>query len=175
LIEGLDLLVKPAEWAPDNTVAIVVAGIALAGSAATGLIAGRASVRANKITAQSAERVAEQQAEAERNRVEAEAFKRAKEIYNDAINELREELDRIRTAYERTQEQLDKLNDKLLLERTSSQEVREQLHSAQREMAQMRLRIEDLERTIGRLRQQIITAGLDPEEPTLNGGGGRGA
>src|SRR5690606_25450351 len=97
-------LVEPQGWQPDDTVAIGVAVLALISAAVTGIIAGRASVAANRVTAQSAERVAEQAAAAERARVESEAFGRAKEIYDHAISELREELARIRDQYERTQE-----------------------------------------------------------------------
>ncbi|MER7361955.1 hypothetical protein [Nonomuraea wenchangensis] len=165
------LLVEPQGWAPDNTVAIAVAALALLSAAATGIIAGRASVKANKVTAQSAERVAEQNAAAERARVESEAFARAKEIYDHAIGELREELVRIRAQYERTQEQLDKISDKLLSERTASQELRDQLHRAQREMGEMSSRIAYMERMISNLRQQIVTAGLEPVEHYPSGSG----
>ncbi len=146
-----------------------VAALALIGSAVTGIVAGRASVKANRVTTQSAERIAEQAAATERARVESEAFSRAKEIYDHAITELREELDRIRTQYERTQEQLDKISEKLLLERNSSQEVRDQLHRAQREMNEMSSRIEYMERVIAHLRQQMLTAGLNPEH-IIHGG-----
>lgn len=164
-------LVEPQGWAPDNTVAIGVAVLALLSAAVTGIVAGRASVAANKVTAQSAERIAQQNADAERARVESEAFARAKEIYDHAISELREELERIRAQYERTQEQLDKISDKLLTERTASQELRDQLHQAQREMREMSSRIAYMERTIGNLLQQIVTAGLEPVERYPHGGG----
>lgn len=167
----MTLLAKPQEWAPDNTVAIVVAVAALIGAIATGVLAGRASNKANRVTVQSNERVAEQAAATDRAKVESEAFSRAKEIYDHAITELREELDRIRTQYERTQEQLDKISDKLLTERNSSQEVRDQLHKAQRELTEMSSRIEYMERVIGNLRQQIVTAGLTPAEHIIHGGG----
>lgn len=164
------LLSEPAGWSSDNTVAIIGAALALIGTVVMGIVAGRASVKANRVTAQSAERVAEQNAAAERARVESEAFSRAREIYDHAITELREELDRIRTQYERTQEQLDKISDKLSQERTSSQGVRDELHRAQREMTEMSSRIEYMERVIANLRQQILTAGLEPAEHITHGG-----
>ncbi|MGW4663166.1 hypothetical protein [Streptosporangium sandarakinum] len=147
------------------------AALALIGTVLGGIVAGRAAVKANRVTAQSAERVAEQNAAAERARVESEAFSRAREIYDHAITELREELERVRTQYERTQEQLDKISEKLLTERSSSQEVRDQLHQAQREMHEMSSRIEYMERVIAHLRKQIITAGLDPAEHIIHRGG----
>lgn len=145
--------------------------MALISAVVTGVVAGRASVKANKVTAESAERVAEQAAAADRAKVESEAFARAKEIYDHAINELREELERVRTQHERTQEQLDKISEKLLSERNASQGMRDQLHQAQREMAEMSSRIEYMERMIVNLRQQIITAGLEPAEHIIHRGG----
>ncbi|MEV7013258.1 hypothetical protein [Streptosporangium sp. NPDC051022] len=148
----------------------MVAVLALISAVATGVLAGRASVKANKVTAQSNERVAEQAAAAERARVESEAFGRAKEIYDHAITELREELERIRTQYERTQEQVDMISQKLLAERTSSQEVRDQLYRAQRELNEMSSRIAYMERVITNLRQQLLAAGLEPAEHIIHGG-----
>ncbi|WP_433363961.1 hypothetical protein [Streptosporangium sp. CA-115845] len=128
-------------------------------------------MKANKVTAESAERVAEQAAASERARVESEAFSRAKEIYDHAITELREELERVRNQYERTQEQLDKISEKLMTERTLSREVRDQLDQAQRDMRAMSARIEQMERLIAQLRQQILTAGLQPDEHIVHRGG----
>lgn len=169
---ALDLLAQPVEWAPDNTVAIVVAATAAVGSVIGGVVAARASVRANKITAEAQERAAERTADEQRAKAESEAFERARAIYDHAIDELREELARVRAQHEKTQQQLDEVYARLLAERTASQQVRDQLQHAQQEMAQMRERITLMERTIDRLRQQIITAGLVPEvDGHLNGGG----
>lgn len=150
---GLGLLATPAQWAPDNTVAVIVAVVAAVGSVIGGVVAARASVRANRITAEAQERAAER-------KVDSEAFARAQQIYDHAIDELREELARIRALYD--------------AERATSQEVRRQLEDAQREMAQMRERLALMERVIDRLRKQILTAGLVPEvsaDGQVNGGG----
>ncbi|OPG10567.1 hypothetical protein [Microbispora sp. GKU 823] len=155
------LAAAAAGWSPENWVAVIVAAGALLGTAITGLFAFRTSVRTNKTQ----ERMAEQSATIERAKVVSEAFEQAKAIYDHAIDELREELDRVRAQHEKALEQLDRLSEKLQAERGTNQEIRDELHSTQREMGEMRTRMAHMDRLISTLRRQLVEAGLTPTEP----------
>lgn len=153
-----------AGWSPENWLALISSVLALLGAGGTGVLAYRSSVRTNKTTTAAQERMAEQTATLERARVVAEAFEAAKAIYDHAISELREELDRVRAQHERAQEQLDRLSKKLQTERGANQDIRDELHRTQREMTEMRTRMTHMDRVITTLRRQLIEAGLTPSE-----------
>lgn len=158
------LLADPPGWSPENWVTIIVSAGALIGTAVTGVLAYRSSVRTNKTSTEAQERMSEQSATIERARVVAEAFEQAKTIYDHAISELREELDRVRAQHERAQEQLDRLGEKLQTERGANEEIRLELHRTQSEMSEMRTRMTTMDRLISSLRRQLIEAGLTPTE-----------
>ncbi len=161
----LHLMLPPDPgWSPENWVTLFVAAFALAGTVGTGLFAYRTSVRTNKTTTEASERMAEQTTEIERAKVVAAAFEQAKAIYDHAISELREELDRVRAQHEKALEQLERLSDRLQAERGTNQEIRDELHTTQRDMAQMRTRMAHMDRVINNLKQQLIAAGLQPSD-----------
>ncbi|MFI7630284.1 hypothetical protein [Microbispora rosea] len=158
------LAAAAAGWSPENWVALIASAGALLGAAVTGTLAYRSSVRTNKTSTEAQERMAEQSATIERAKVVADAFEAAKQIYDHAISELREELDRVRAQHEKALEQLDRLSEKLQAERGTTQEVRDELHRTQREMGEMRTRMQHMDRVITLLRRQLIEAGLTPSE-----------
>lgn len=168
-------LAKPEEgWTPGNWVTLVAAGTALIGAAVTAWFAYRTSVKTTRTTSEANERMAATTAEIERARVVAEAFNQAKAIYDHAITELREELDRVRTQYDRAQDQLDKLSDRLRAEQLGSQEVRDELSRTKRELTEVRSRLDGMERVMATLRaqeaslrSQLIAAGMTPAEAGL--------
>lgn len=105
----------------------------------------RASTDANRKSAEAARVAAERQAEAERNKVDSEAFERAKTIYDSGITLLERQLLRV-------QSQFDQLNDAANDERTT---FMARIHS-------MQTQIELLESTVVLLRRQLIDAGIAP-------------
>lgn len=108
----------------------------------------KSATDANRRTQETAATAAERQAELERTKVDAEAFQRAKAIYEDALAQLEKQLDRM-------QRQFDTLNEQLAKEKDTSNALRAQIHSLQTQM-QM------LERTVAAYRRSLITAGLQP-------------
>lgn len=93
---------------------------------------------------------AERQAEIERTKVDAEAFQRAKQIYESALERLQTQLDQV-------QAECDRLNTELAQERETSQRLREQ--------------IARLERTVAALRRQLVGAGITPAAGEASEGG----
>lgn len=108
----------------------------------------RSATDANRKTQQTALSAAEHQAEIERTKVDAEAFARAKAIYEDALAQLERQLDRV-------QLQFDKINEQLAHEQDTSNSLRSQIRS-------LRTQLSTVERTVGVLRRQLIDAGLNP-------------
>lgn len=112
-------------------------------------LAYRQAVRANQITAQQARQAAERSAQIERSKVDAEAFARAKLIYEGALEQLERQLERIQT-------QFDRLNEQLGRELDTSSVLRSQVNHLQQQVAL-------LERTVADLRRQLVRAGI-PEQ-----------
>jgi septal ring factor EnvC (AmiA/AmiB activator) len=115
---------------------------------AVALVAYRQAVRANKITAEQADRSASRQAELERSKVDSEAYQRAKEIYEAALASLEKQLDRM-------QAQTDRLTEQLAREQDTSHVLRTQVSTLQ-------LQVREMERTMSVLRRQLISVGANP-------------
>ncbi|QYC37795.1 hypothetical protein Nocox_00795 [Nonomuraea coxensis DSM 45129] len=128
-----DLLIQIA-------IAVVPLGVAY--------LAFKSATDANRKTQQTALMQAERQAELERSKVDAEAFTRAKIIYEDALSQMERQMERV-------QSQATQLGGDLLAEQSSSTAMREHIRRLQ---AQIRA----LERTVVALRTQLVAAGLSP-------------
>ncbi|MBO2461659.1 hypothetical protein [Actinomadura violacea] len=115
------------------------------------VVAYRQAVAANRITAQQAERAAARQAALERSKVDAEAYNRAKTIYEAALVQLERQIDRL-------QGQSDRLGEQLAREQDTSNTLRSQVQT-------MNAQIRELERTVAGLRRQLIEAGVRPVPP----------
>ncbi|MEU6723492.1 hypothetical protein ABZ917_07255 [Nonomuraea wenchangensis] len=111
-------------------------------------LAFKSATDANRKTQQTALMQAERQAELERSKVDAEAFTRAKIIYEDALSQMERQMERV-------QSQATRLGTDLLAEQSSSTAMREHIRRLQ---AQIRA----LERTVVALRTQLVAAGLTP-------------
>ncbi|MEV0613640.1 hypothetical protein AB0I81_09980 [Nonomuraea sp. NPDC050404] len=111
-------------------------------------LAFRSATDANRKGQQTALLQVERQAELERSKVDAEAFVRAKTIYEDALNQMEKQLARM-------QGQADQVTADLAGEQTASTAMRDQIRLLQ---AQIRA----LERTVVTLRAQLLAAGLAP-------------
>ncbi|MFG1708445.1 hypothetical protein ACFLIM_35115 [Nonomuraea sp. M3C6] len=111
-------------------------------------LAFRSATDANRKTQQTALLQAERQAELERSKVDAEAFARAKTIYEDALSQMERQLARM-------QNQAAQVNADLASEQSGSTAMRDQIRRLQ---AQIRA----LERTVITLRAQLVAAGLSP-------------
>ncbi|GAA2208559.1 hypothetical protein GCM10009850_040170 [Nonomuraea monospora] len=111
-------------------------------------LAFRSATDANKKTHQTALLQVERQAELERSKVDAEAFLRAKTIYEDALDQLEKQLNRM-------QSQASQVSSDLAEEQTASTAMRDQIRRLQ---AQIRA----LDRTVVSLRTQLLAAGLSP-------------
>ncbi|MGN9837667.1 hypothetical protein ACTMTI_06060 [Nonomuraea sp. H19] len=111
-------------------------------------LAFRSATDANKKTQQTALMQAERQAELERSKVDAEAFLRAKTIYEDALSQMEKQMARV-------QSQSAQLTADLANEQSTSTAMRDQ---SRRLQAQIRA----LERTVIALRAQLVAAGLSP-------------
>ncbi|MFC4014340.1 hypothetical protein ACFOY2_44445 [Nonomuraea purpurea] len=111
-------------------------------------LAFRSATDANKKTQQTALLQAERQAELDRSKVDAEAFVRAKTIYEDALSQMEKQLARV-------QSQATQVGIDLASEQSTASAMRDQIRRLQ---AQIRA----LERTVTRLRDQLVTAGLAP-------------
>lgn len=108
----------------------------------------RSATDANKKTQQTALLQVERQAELERSKVDAEAFLRAKTIYEDALSQLEKQLARM-------QSQAAQVNTDLATEQSSSTAMRDQI-------GRLQAQIRALERTVVTLRTQLRSAGLAP-------------
>lgn len=111
----------------------------------------RQATRANRLTVAASERSAERNAELEQTKVDADAFGRAKEIYEAALGQLERQLERVRSQFA-------ELEDELARERETSTTLRTQIYTLQRQ-------VRELERIVGVLRTQLITAGVTPADP----------
>ncbi|TMR99444.1 hypothetical protein [Nonomuraea basaltis] len=111
-------------------------------------LAFRSATDANKKTQQTALMQAERQAELERSKVDAEAFLRAKTIYEDALSLMETQMARVHN-------QSAQLSTDLANEQSTSTAMRDQIRRLQ---AQIRA----LERTVIALRSQLVAAGLSP-------------
>jgi septal ring factor EnvC (AmiA/AmiB activator) len=111
-------------------------------------LAFRSATDANKKTQQTALMQAERQAELERSKVDAEAFLRAKTIYEDALSQMEKQMARVQT-------QSGQLSADLVNEQSTATAMRDQVRRLQ---AQIRA----LERTVIALRAQLVAAGLSP-------------
>ncbi|MFI6631351.1 hypothetical protein ACIBI7_20975 [Nonomuraea fuscirosea] len=108
----------------------------------------RSATDANKKTQETSLLQVERQAELERSKVDADAFIRAKTIYEDALSQLERQLVRMQT-------QASQVSTDLASEQSASTAMRDQINRLQ---AQIRA----LERTVVTLRAQLISAGLAP-------------
>jgi len=111
-------------------------------------LAFRSATDANKKTQQTALLQAERHAELERSKVDADAFVRAKTIYEDALTQMEKQVGRL-------QDRADKVGADLASEQAGSAAMREQIR-------QFQAQIRALERTVAALRGQLIAAGLSP-------------
>ncbi|MBT2233796.1 hypothetical protein [Nonomuraea sp. NEAU-A123] len=111
-------------------------------------LAFRSATDANKKTQQTALLQAERHAELERSKVDADAFLRAKTIYEDALTQMERQVGRL-------QDQATRVSADLASEQTGSAAMREQIR-------QFQAQIRALERTVAALRGQLIAAGLSP-------------
>ncbi|MFI7708293.1 hypothetical protein [Nonomuraea sp. NPDC049480] len=111
-------------------------------------LAFRSATDANKKTQQTALMQAERQAEIERSKVDAEAFLRAKTIYEDALSQMETHMGRL-------QSHSAQLSTDLTNEQSTSTAMRDHIRRLQ---AQIRA----LERTVIALRTQLVAAGLAP-------------
>jgi chromosome segregation ATPase len=111
-------------------------------------LAFRSATDANKKTQQTALTTAERQAELERTKVDAEAYTRAKIIYEAALERLERQLDRV-------SEHSHKVSDELMKEQDTSLSLRSQIRTLQDQIAR-------LERTVSELRRHLSSAGIDP-------------
>ncbi|WP_431920573.1 hypothetical protein [Nonomuraea jabiensis] len=115
-------------------------------------LAFRSATDANKKTQQTAILQAERQAELERSKVDAEAFLRAKTIYEDALSQMEKQLSRV-------QNQASQLSTDLVSEQSTATAMRDQI-------GQLQAQIRALERTVVALRAQLIAAGMAPVPPS---------
>ncbi|NUP03844.1 MAG: hypothetical protein HOV96_37635 [Nonomuraea sp.] len=115
-------------------------------------LAFRSATDASKKTHQTALLQAEHQAEVERSKVDAEAFIRAKTIYEDALAQMEKQMTRV-------QSQAAQLGAELAGEQSGSIAMRDQIRRLQ---AQIRA----LDRTVGALRRQVVEAGMSPVPPS---------
>lgn len=111
-------------------------------------LAFRSATDANKKTQQTALLQAERHAELERSKVDADAYVRAKTIYEDALTQMERQVGRL-------QDQATQVSTDLADEQTRSAAMREQIR-------QFQAQIRALERTVAALRGQLIEAGLSP-------------
>ncbi|WP_433517559.1 hypothetical protein ACQP2T_19685 [Nonomuraea sp. CA-143628] len=111
-------------------------------------LAFRSATDANKKTQQTALMQAERHAELERSKVDADAFVRAKTIYEDALTQMEKQVARL-------QSQAAQVSADLVSEQTGAAAMREQI-------SQFQAQIRALERTVIALRAQLIAAGLSP-------------
>ncbi|MEW1838947.1 hypothetical protein AB0392_13410 [Nonomuraea angiospora] len=111
-------------------------------------LAFRSATDANKKTQQTAILQAERQAELERSKVDAEAFLRAKTIYEDALSQMEKQLSRV-------QIQASQLSTDLISEQSTATAMRDQI-------GRLQAQIRALERTVIALRAQLVAAGMAP-------------
>ncbi|MBE1589145.1 hypothetical protein ACFPOI_35110 [Nonomuraea angiospora] len=111
-------------------------------------LAFRSATDANKKTQQTAILQAERQAELERSKVDAEAFLRAKTIYEDALSQMEKQLSRV-------QIQASQLSTDLITEQSTATAMRDQI-------GRLQAQIRALERTVVALRAQLVAAGMAP-------------
>lgn len=103
----------------------------------------KASTRASKISAVSAQSQADTQARTVALQVEADAYVRAKGIYEGAVEQLEHQLDRL-------QEQLNRVNDQLALERDTSNALRMQVRELETQVATLEQTVSDMRRMLAR-------------------------
>ncbi|NUR86050.1 MAG: hypothetical protein HOY71_18370 [Nonomuraea sp.] len=115
-------------------------------------LAFRSATDASKKTHQTALLQAEHQAEVERSKVDAEAFIRAKTIYEDALAQMEKQMSRV-------QSQASQLGAELVDEQSGSVVMRDQIR-------QLQAQIRALERTVAALRTQVVEAGMSPVPPS---------
>jgi len=108
------------------------------------------ATKANRITAAATERIASRNAKLERSKVDAEAYNRAREIYEAALHQLERQLERI-------QEQFEVLSTQLAHEQDTSRTLRLQVD-------ELRAQITVFEHTVGELRARLTT-GAPPIYP----------
>ncbi|WP_345566665.1 hypothetical protein [Nonomuraea rosea] len=111
-------------------------------------LAFRSATDANKKTQQTAVLQAERQAELERSKVDADAFVRAKTIYEDALNQMERQVARVQT-------QANQVSSDLVTEQSGATAMRDQIR-------QLQAQIRAMERTVITLRSQLLAAGLAP-------------
>ncbi|MFC4111601.1 hypothetical protein [Nonomuraea zeae] len=111
-------------------------------------LAFRSATDANKKTQQTALLQAERQAELERTKVDADAYVRAKTIYEDALTQMEKQVARV-------QSQANQFSSDLATEQSGATAMRDQIR-------QLQAQIRALERTVNALRNQLLAAGLAP-------------
>lgn len=142
---------------------ISVAAEAISGTAVglpSAVFAAYAAVQAAKVK----RKQVEYQAASERRRVDAEAYDRAKKIYESLVGELEAQLKTLRTQTRETQTAYDNLQRELWKEQRNVTERNTQILALEAKMHAMTQQVEDMEHTISDMRRRLIAAGLEPSE-----------
>jgi predicted nuclease with TOPRIM domain len=147
LIDTVVMLVQPSGWTPSNTVAIAVAIVALIGTTVTGVIAGRASVKAGRMKLDYDERAADRTADLERRRLQDETILRLREHLEGIIARLTDEVNVARAETARLREQVN-----------VEQGVSDALRARVRDLED---RIHEMSQAISKLRSQLIAEDAD--------------
>jgi chromosome segregation ATPase len=121
----------------------------------------RASTRAARISTTAEEQAASVASAATRSSVEAEAYQRARGIYESALNQLQEQADRLQEQAEKLQERLDRVNEQLRVEREQSDQLRTQVRDLQVQVQENDDLVVTLNKTITVLQRQLAMSGVD--------------
>lgn len=116
---------------------IVGSVIAAFGGLGGAVFAAKASIRAGHIQREALEQAEARKRELDARQVEAEAYARARQFYDDVIQRLEHDLQRVTGELERIRSQLDR-------ERTVSDELRSRLRGVEDTVHEMRAPIEEL-------------------------------
>lgn len=120
---------------------IMVAGVSALGALGTAVFAGRASTKAGRIQAESADRASERTANLEWQRLRDEVVQRQREALDGIISRLTDELTR-------TQNQMGQLRQQLNEEQSVSDKLRERVRTLEDQIHEMEQSISDLQRQL---------------------------
>lgn len=99
--------------------------------------------------------------ELDRRKVDAEAYDRARGIYEGLVNELEGQLKTLRGQSHETQVEYDKLQKELWREQNSVYALHKQIASLESKLQSMEFQIGQMEDTISSLRRRLTAAGID--------------
>lgn len=100
------------------------------------------------------------QDEVERRKVDAEAYDRAKRIYEDLVDDLSTQLKNLRSQSHETQVEYNGLQRELWKEQNNVQALSKRIVDLQDNLQQMEAQITKMENTIMTLRQKLAVAGI---------------